>query len=228
MADVNVTGSLLCTDGTVISLLDADMAEGTEESLSTNTAYSVNASAIGDYAPGKVITHASIEADHNISYSFILRQGLIACVLPVSVKGNSGAGPLPLCAPFQLQPGDLCKVMVVTAADRGQALCVYTNRGVYRIFLIDSASGNVEPVDSQTGLSVGNTLQGQVIVKAFCTSGSAANTEKISSGGCLMLDEKGMPVGVVPTSSPIVSPFFWSDVRIPCALNYEWRITSTA
>ena len=133
MVDVNVTGSLLCTDGTVISLLDADMAEGTEESLSTNIAYSVNASAIGDYAPGKVITHASIEADHNISYAFILRQGLIACILPVSVKGNSGAGPLPLCVPFQLQPGDLCKVMVNTAADRETATCVSTNRGDYRI-----------------------------------------------------------------------------------------------
>ena len=106
MADVNVSGTLTCTDGTIISLLDADMTEGTEESLSTNALYSVNASAIGDYAPGKVITHASIEADHNITYAFILRQGLIACILPVSVKGNSGAGPFPLCAPFQLQPGD--------------------------------------------------------------------------------------------------------------------------
>jgi hypothetical protein len=228
MTTQNVTGSLHCTDGTIISLLDATMTDGAETSLSTNSEYSVNASAIGDYAPGKVITHASIEAGTGISYAFILRQGLIACVLPVSVKGNSGAGPLPLCAPFQLQPGDLCKVMVVTAADRGQALCVYTNRGVYRIFLIDSANGNVEPVDSQTGLSVGNTLQGQVIVKAFCTSGSAANCLKISSGGVLMLDEKGLPVGVVPTSSPIVSPVFWSDCRIPCALNYEWRITSTS
>jgi hypothetical protein len=228
MADVNVSGTLTCTDGTIISLLDADMAEGTEESLSTNVLYSVNASAIGDYAPGKVITHASIEADHNISYAFILRQGLIACILPVSVKGNSGAGPLPLCAPFQLQPGDLCKVMVNTAADRETATCVYTNRGVYRIFLIDSASGSVVPVDSQTGLSVGDTLQGQVIVKAFCTAGSAANCEKISSGGVLMLDEKGLPVGVVPTSSPIVSPVYWSDCRIPVALNYQWRITSTA
>ena len=228
MADENVTGTLLCSDGTVISLLDADMAEGTEESLSTNAAYSVNASAIGDYAPGKVITHASIEGANNISYAFILRQGLIATILPVSVKGNSGAGPLPLCAPFQLQPGDLCKVLTETASNRGTATCVYTNRGVYRIFLIDSASGSVEPVDSQTGLSVGNTLQGQVIIKAFCTAGSAANCEKISSGGVLMLDEKGQPVGVVPTSSPIVSPVFWSDCRIPCALNYEWRITSTA
>jgi len=228
MADENVTGSLLCTDGTLIPLLDADMAEGTEESLSTNALYSVNASAIGDYAPGKVITHASIEGANNITYAFILRQGLIATILPVSVKGNSGAGPLPLCAPFQLQPGDLCKVMTNTAADRECAISVYTNRGVYRIFIIDSASGSVEPVDSQTGLSVGNTLQGQIIVKAFCTSGSAANCEKISSGGALMLDEKGLPLGVVPTSSPIVSPVTWSDCRIPVALNFEWRITSTA
>ena len=228
MADVNVTGTLMCSDGSVIPLLDADMAEGTEEPLSTNVLYTVAVSAIGDYAPGKVVTAASIEADHSIAYAYILRQGLIATILPVSVKGVSGSGPLPLCAPFQIQPGDIVRVLVVTAAARTQAISVYTNQGVYRIFTIASASGNVEPVDLQTGNSLGDTLQGQVIMKALCTSGSLANAEKISSGGALALNEKGMPIGMVPTNSPQLSAVGWSDVRIPVALNYQWRITSTS
>lgn len=228
MADVNVTGTLLCTDGTVIPLLDADMTEGTEEALETNAAYTIQAANIGDMFPGKTIYAASVEADHNIAYAYVLRQGLIATIFPVSVKGSSGNGPLPLCAGFTLQPGDICRVMVNTAADRQCAISVYTNRGVYRIFTIDSAADNVEPVDLQTGNSLGDTLQGQVIVKALCTSGSVANSEKISSGGALALDEKGQPVGVVPSNSPINGVVTWSDCRIPVALNYSWRITSTS
>lgn len=228
MADENVTGNLLCTDGTVIPLLDADMTEGTEEALKTNAVYTISASNIGDMFPGKTITHASIEGANNIAYAYVLRQGLIATIFPVSIKGVSGNGPLPLCAPFTLQPGDICRVMVNTAADREAAISVYTNRGVYRIFVVNTASGNVEPVDLQTGNSLGDTLQGSTIVRAFCTAGAATNQEKISSGGALALDEKGMPIGVVPCSNPVTAPVFWSDCRIPVALNYQWRITSTA
>ena len=227
MANVNVSGILKCSDGTIIPL-SATIAENAEANLTTNTSYTVTASNVGDYAPGKVVQSAFIQADHNISYAYILRQGLIATILPVGVKGLAGSAPLPLCAPFQLQPGDIVRVLPVTAANRATATCVYTNRGVYRIFDVDSASGNVEPIDLQTGNSVGDTLQGQVIIKAFCSAGSLGNTELIDGGGCLMLNEKGMPVGAVPANSPANQNVYWSDVSIPVALNYVWRITSSA
>jgi hypothetical protein len=227
MASVNVSGILTCSDGTIIPL-DATITEGTETNLTTNTDYTVSASNVGDYAPGKVVTHAFIQADHDISYAYILRQGLIASILPVGVKGLAGSAPLPLCAPFQLQPGDIVRALPVTAASRASAVCVYTNQGVYRIFDIATASGNVEPVDLQTNNSVGDTLQGQVILKAFCTAGSLGNAELVDGGGALMLNEKGMPVGAVPANSPANQPVYWSDVRIPVALNYTWRITSSA
>ena len=227
MANVNVSGILKCTDGTIIPL-DATMAEGTEAGLTTNTDYTVSASNVGDYAPGKTVTHGFIQADHNISYAYILRQGLIATILPVGVKGLAGSAPLPLCAPFTLQPGDIVRVLPLTAASRATATCVYTNRGVYRIFDVASASGNVEPVDLQTNNSVGDTLQGQVIMKAFTSAGSLGNAELIDAGGCLMLNEKGMPVGAVPANSPANQPVYWSDVQIPVALNFVWRITSSA
>ena len=227
MANVNVSGALMCSDGTLIPL-EATIAEGTESNLTTATEYTIAASNVGDYAPGKTVVRATIQADHDISYAYILRQGLIATTLPVSVKGLSGEGPLPLCAPFTLQPGDIVRVLPVTAASRATATCVYTNQGVYRIFDVDSASGNVEPVDLQTGNSVGDTLQGQVIVKAFCTAGSLGNSELVDNGGALMLNEKGMPVGIVPANSPANQPVYWSDVSIPVALNYKWRISSSA
>ena len=227
MANVNVSGILNCSDGTIIPL-SATIGEGAEANLTTNTSYTVTASNVGDYAPGKVIVSGYIQADHNISYAYILRQGLIATILPVGVKGLASSAPLPLCQPFQLQPGDIVRVLTVTAASRATATCVYTNQGVYRIFDVASASGNVEPVDLQTGNSVGDTLQGQVIIKAFCTAGSLGNTELVDAGGALMLNEKGMPVGAVPANSPANENVYWSDVSIPVALNYVWRITSSA
>jgi hypothetical protein len=227
MANVNVSGILTCSDGTIIPL-DATIGEGAEANLTTNTDYTVSASNVGDYAPGKVVTHAYIQADHNVSYAYILRQGLIATILPIGVKGLAGSAPLPLCAPFQLQPGDIVRVLVLAASSRASAVCVYTNQGVYRIFDVATASGNVEPVDLQTNNSVGDTLQGQVIMKAFCNAGSLGNTELVDGGGALLLNEKGMPVGAVPANSPANQPVYWSDVRIPVALNYTWRITSSA
>ena len=227
MANVNVSGILKCADGTIIPLSET-LAEGTESDLKTNTSYTVTASQVGDYAPGKTVTHGYVQADHNISYCYILRQGLIATIIPVGVKGLAANAPLPLCVPFTLQPGDIVRALAVTAASRATATCVYTNRGVYRIFDVDSASGNVEPVDLQTNNSAGDTLQGQTVIKAFNTAGSLGNCELIDGGGALMLNEKGMPVGAVPCNSPANQPVYWSDVQIPVALNYTWRITSSA
>ena len=227
MASVNVSGILKCADGTIIPL-DTTLTEGTEGDLKTNTDYTIAASNVGDYAPGKTVTHGYVQADHDISYCYILRQGLIATIIPVGVTGRAGSAPHPLCVPFTLQPGDVVRCLTVTAAARSTATCVYTNRGVYRIFYILSASGNVEPVDLQTGNSLGDTLQGQIIVKAFTTAGSLSNCELIDGGGTLALNEKGMPVGAVPCNSPANQPVYWSDVQIPVALNYAFRITSSA
>ena len=229
MATVNVSGILNCSDGTIIPLeTDIEETGTTAAELQTNSSYTIQSVSIGDYAPGKVITHGYVQADHNIAYAYILRQGLIASVLPIGVKGLAGSAPLPLCAPFRLQPGDKIMALPQTAASRYTAVAVYTNQGVYRIFDATTASGNVAPVDLQTDNGLGDTLQGQVIVKAFCNAGSLATTEKVDGGGVLALNEKGMPVGAVPANSAANQPVYWSDVRIPVALNYAWRITSSA
>ena len=228
MADVICTGQLLTSDGGVIPLLRSDLAEGTAETVSTDAVYTVAASGVGDYAPGKVVTHADIQVLNNASFAYILRQGLILTILPVSVLGTSGNGPRPLCAPVRLQAGDLVYVMANTATSRYAAISCYTAKGVYRIFAIATANNDVEPIDIITGNSLGNTLQGDTIIKAFCTAGPVANIAKVDSGGALALNEKGMPIGVVPCNSPINGVVDWSDCRIPVQLNYTWRIASTS
>lgn len=226
MANVTVSGYMNCSDGTQLNL-EATIAEGTESNLTMNTDYSITASQVGDYYPGGHVVSGCVFGHNGISYAYLLRQGVVLAILPVAKKG---IGPIndTLCGNgFTLQAGDIVRVMVNTAADREAAVCVYTNRGVSRIFAVTpSGAANNEPVDIQTGNSVGDTLQGQVIVKAFCTS---VDGNKIDGGGCLMLNEKGMPVGQpIQTNTPQETPPYFQNVTIPCALNYVWRITTSS
>ena len=226
MANVTVSGYMNCSDGTQLNL-EATIAEGTESNLTMNTDYSITASQGGDYYPGGHVVSGCVFGHNGISYAYLLRQGVVLAILPVAKKG---IGPIndTLCGNgFTLQAGDIVRVMLNTAADREAAVCVYTNRGVSRIFAVTpSGAANNEPVDIQTGNSVGDTLQGQVIVKAFCTS---VDGNKIDGGGCLMLNEKGKPVGQpIPTNPPQETPPYFQNVTIPCALNYVWRITTSS
>ena len=120
MATNTVTGVLVCNDGTNIPL-KAELAEGTESDLTTDTAYTVSAQNVGDYAQGKTITSALVTSDNGIAYAYILRQGLVAAIIPVGIKGVTAFTPA-LCAPFRLQAGDKVRVMNNTAADREAAL----------------------------------------------------------------------------------------------------------
>ena len=166
MANVTVSGYLKCSDGTLIDLQNTSQAEGTEFDLKTNTTYSVAASQVGDYAPGKQVVAGLIQGHNMIAYAYILRQGVVEAIIPVAKKGISPVDDT-LCRPFTLQAGDIVRCMVNTAADREAVVCVYTNRGVSRIFTVTpTGAATNELVDLQTGNSVGDTLQGQVIIKA--------------------------------------------------------------
>lgn len=224
MASVTVSGALFCSDGTVIDL-EATLVEATESNLTVNTTYSVTASNIGDYAPGKTITGGYVQGHNGISYAYVLRQGLVEGIVPVCMKGLTPAN-WPLCRPITLQPGDILRCMTNTASDRELALCVYTNKGVSRIFTVTPSSATTnEPIDLQTGNGLGDTLTGQIIVKAFCSS---VDGNKINGGGAVAVNEKGMPVGVVPANNPQSTPLYFSSVSIPVALNYQWAVVTTS
>ena len=86
MATNTVTGNLICSDGTNIPL-KAELAEGTESDLTTDTVYTVSAQNVGDYAPGKTVTAGLVSSDNGAGYCYILSQGLVAALIPYSVKG---------------------------------------------------------------------------------------------------------------------------------------------
>ena len=225
MATNTVVGNLVCSDGTNIPL-KAEIAEDTESDLTTDTAYSIAAQNIGDYAPGKVLVGGSIQADNGISYAYVLSQGLIAAIIPVSVKGISQEMPM-LCAPYQLKAGDKVRVLTLDATSRNAAVCAYTAQGVSRIFVATPAGAATQNLlDLQTGNQIGDTLQGQTIVKAF---GSSIDGSKIETMGAYVVDSLGNVVGAVPLSDPADNaPLFSMSYNIPVALNFKCQFLTNA
>jgi len=224
MATNTVTGVLVCSDGTNIPL-KAEIAEGTESDLTTDTTYTVSAQNVGDYAQGKTVTSGLITCDNGVAYAYILRQGLVAALIPVAIKGVSAFTPS-LCRAFTLQAGDKVRIMNNTAADREAALSVYTASGTSRIFAVTPTGGATnELVDIQTSNSIGDTLQGQTLVKAYFSSVDGA---KIETQGAYVVDALGNVVGSVSTSDPSKYQPLFSDCRIPVNLNFKAQFLTNA
>ncbi len=225
MATNTVVGSLTCSDGTTIPL-KAEIAEGTESDLTTDTVYTVSAQNVGDYAPGKVITAGFIGCDNGFSYAYILSQGLIAAVIPGGVKGVQQDVP-PLCAPYQLKAGDKVRVLNETAAARDAAMWAYTASGVSRIFVVTpTGAATNELIDLQTSNSIGDTLQGQRIVK---WAGTSIDGSKIETSGFYVVDALGNVVGACPVANPSKDQAqFVPAYNVPVALNYKAQYLTNA
>jgi hypothetical protein len=225
MATNTVTGNLVCSDGTNVPL-KLDCAEGTETNLTTDTAYTVSAQNVGDFAPGKTVVSALVSCDNGVGYCYILSQGLVAAIIPWSVKGAVSDGSPALCQPYTLRAGDIVRVMNNTAADREAAMAVYTASGVSRIFKVTASTGATnELVDLQTGNSIGDTLQGQRISKWFGTSVDGA---KIETQGFFVVDALGNVVGSCSATNPIVQQPLFSFAATNIALNYKAQYLTNA
>ncbi len=225
MATNTVVGSLTCSDGTTIPL-KAEIAEGTESDLTTDTVYTVSAQNVGDYKPGGVVTAGLVSCDNGVAYCYILSQGLVAAIIPCGVKGAI-QDVQPLCAAYQLKAGDKVRIMNNTAADREAAMWVYTASGVSRIFVVTPSGGATqELVDLQTSNSIGDTLQGQRIVK---WAGTSVDGSKIETNGFYVVDALGNVVGACPATNPIVNqPLFTQSYNVPVALNYKAQFLTNA
>jgi len=226
MATNTVTGVLVCSNGTNIPL-KGELAEGTESDLSTDTVYTVSAQNVGDYAAGSTVTSGLVTSDNGIAYAYILRQGLVAAIVPVGIKGVTAFTPA-LCAPFTLMAGDKVRCLNSTAASRVGAMCVYTNRGVSRIFYtasVPSGGATQSLVDLQTSNEIGDTLQGQVIHKAFFTSVDGA---KIETQGAFVVDALGNVVGSVSATDPAKYQGLFSSCSIPVNLNFKAQYLTNA
>jgi len=225
MATNTVTGNLVCSDGTNVPL-KLDCAEGTETNLTTDTAYTVSAQNVGDFAPGKTVVSGLVSCDNGVGFCYILSQGLVAAIIPWSVKGAVSDGSPALCQPYTLRAGDIVRVMNNTAADREAAMAVYTASGTSRIFKVTASGGATnELVDLQTGNSIGDTLQGQRISKWFGTSVDGA---KIETQGFFVVDALGNVVGSCSATNPIVQQPLFSFAATNIALNYKAQFLTNA
>jgi len=226
MATNTVTGVLNCADGRKIPL-SSEIAESTEATLQTSVAFTVTAQDIGDYMPGARVVSGLVTALNGISYAYILRQGLILATIPVCVNGVASSTPA-LCSPVTLQPGDVLRVLTLTASERDAALIVRTNRGVDRIFVGTPASGTTtQLLDLQTGNAIGNTLQGQMIQKAVFTSIDGAKIES-PGGGAQIFDNLGNMAGAVTCSDPASVQPIMSMEMIPVQLNFTASVLTNA
>ena len=224
MATNTVVGNLVCSDGTNIPL-KAEIAEGTESDLTTDTVYTVSAQNVGDYAPNKRVVSGIVTADNSISYAYILSQGLVAAIIPIGAKGQAQFQDQ-LCAPYTLRAGDKVRVLTQTSSDREAALCVYTASGTSRIFVVTpSGAATNELLDLQTSNSIGDTLQGQRITKAFATS---IDGNKVETAGVVVVDNLGNVVGSVGFAAPNLQQPQFTAKSIPVALNYKAQFLTNA
>jgi len=225
MATNTVVGNLICSDGTNIPL-KLDLVEGTETNLTTDTAYTVTAANIGDFAPGKTVVGGLVSCDNGVGYAFILSQGLVAAIIPWSIKGAVTDGQPALCQPYTLKAGDIVRCMSQTAADRGASAGVYTARGVSRIFHVTPSGGATnELVDLQTGNSIGDTLQGDRIVKWF---GTSVDGLKIETQGFYAVDALGNVVGSCSATNPITQQPAFAFASVPIQLNFKFQFLTNA
>jgi len=202
------------------------LAEGTETNLTTDTAYTVTAAEVGDFAPGKTVIGGLVSSENGIGYSYILSQGLVAAIIPWSVKSAVSDGQPALCQPYTLRAGDIVRCMNSTAASRLAAAAVYTARGVSRIFTVTVSGGATnELTDLQTGNSLGDTLQGDRIVKWF---GTSVDGLLIETQGFFAVDALGNVIGSCSATDPITQQPAFSFASVPVALNYKFQFLTSA
>jgi len=225
MATNTVTGNLVCSDGTNIPL-KKELAEGTETNLTTDTAYTVTAAEVGDFAPGKTVIGGLVSCPNGVGFAYILSQGIVAAIIPWSVAGAVTDGQPALCQPYTLRAGDIVRCMNNTAADREAAAAVYTARGVSRIFKVTPTGGATnELVDIQTGNSLGDTLQGDRIVKWF---GTSVDGLLIETQGFYAVDALGNVIGSCSATDPVTQQPAFSFASVPVQLNYKLQFLTSA
>jgi len=227
MANVTVKAQFMLNTGELVSM-SATLAEGTESELTTSTTYATTATSIGQFANGKVLTSIvqPPTAPNGIAYAYIERRGAIVCVIPVAIDGVQDS-PCAMPQAVQLQAGDTLQVMANTATDREFAYSVITNRGVHAIFSgTPSGAGNTDLTHILSGQSIGQSLTGQSVVRHFATS---VDGSKLSTGGILCLNDRGLPVGGCSATNPkTLQPKLNQMGGYAVNLNFVARVTTSS
>jgi hypothetical protein len=105
---------------------------------------------------------------------------------------------------------------------------VYTNTGVSRIFIgTPAGAATTNLMDLQdTSNNIGDTLQGQVVVKALFTS--IDGSKIVSSGSAWVRNASGQLAGAIPSSSPIKVEPMITTCAIPISLNWNATVVTNA
>jgi len=231
MADVDASGVIIGKNGFVIPLLRTDLAEGTEEAVSTDVNYTVSSQSAGQYATqsgrGFMAVQSMLTAENQATYAYVLGLGgQIKLALPVA-KTSVANGPEGLPYPKSLVSGDTVRMMANGATDRQVALTVATNRGVYGIFeATPTGAGEFELTHAITGQSIGQSLDGQKITHAFVSADGQNNI--ISGGGIYILNGSGSVIGAASAMDSQLGAVSWSRVSIPIGLSFQAVVRTDA
>ena len=117
MSTQQAVGNLVLSDGSHIPLSTTVTDASTSQEVKTDATFTVTAQSVGDYAQGKTITQGFVSAKTYGGWAYILRNGLVAALIPVCSRtsgGTGSVGDLPLPAPFTLRAGD--KLLFYTEA----------------------------------------------------------------------------------------------------------------
>jgi hypothetical protein len=226
MANVEVVGYLRVAGSNNQIPIRSTLAEGTEGTATTDVNLTTVAQSVGTYMPGAMITSGEITAPNGVGYAYILRQGVILGWIIPNVAGVQSMEQ-PLCAPITLRPGDELRVLPLTATARNASLLVYTSSGTSRIFVgTPSGAGTTSLLDLQDSNEIGETLQGQTIVKAALLTVDGGKV--VSSGGAWIRNASGQLAGAIPATNPSATEPMVSNVNIPIALNFTADIITNA
>jgi len=228
MADVTVHATLMLNTGELVDL-QSTLTEGTEGELKTGTSlgYSVSAVSLGQFADGKTVTSVllPVTAPNSVSYAYLDRRGSIHALFPIAVDGQVRMpGGM---SGVQLQAGDTVRVMASTATNRLFAYSVKTNQGVCAIFTgtpSGSSAANTDLTHIKSGQGLGTSLVGQSIVEHMATSIDGA---KLVTGGVVVLNDRGLPVGGVPAVNPTTQqPSMTNQGGASVQLNFIARVST--
>ena len=226
MANVDVSGFAQFSDGTSVPLFNDAMAEGTLSELQTSAQYTVTAQSLGNYAPGKTLISLFGYAENSAAYLYVLRQGLPIFFGSAGKSGVVSYGNKKFPKTITLQPGDTVQMLALAAATRTCTFVAHCTDGTQRVFQgTPSGSGVTSLVDSITGNTIGDTLQGKQISMAMALS---VDGTKIISGGVVILNAQGSVVGVLGAGSPIESQVCFSPFNTRIALNFVAQIQTDA
>lgn len=224
---VTVVGYAVTSTGVQIPLRNDSVTNGTEFTLQTDSNVTTTSQDIGTYAPNQTLQAIEVFAPSSIAYAYVLRQGTILAWASVN-SADVNNMQQNLCAPVTLRPGDQIRVLSLTTTARNASLCVYTSNGTSRIFVgTPSGAGTTDLNDLQdTGNSIGDTLQGQRIIKAMFTS--VDGSKIVSSGSAWIRNASAQVVGLVPATSPQKAEPMISDVSIPIELNWTATVVTSS